>query len=224
MKEKEESNEVAYISNEGEETDDEVSNPILFSQAALNDLVRDLNLPKDKSQLLGSRLKERNLLAPKTTFSWHRHRETELVEFFSEGKDYIHCNNIYGLIEKLGLTFDFKDWRLFLDSSKRSFKAVLLLNTNQYAPIPIGHSVYLNESYENVKTILNAVEYNHHNWKICGDFKIISMLLGQQVGYTKYPCFICLWDSRDKNQHYKKIFGLFADPSKLETLTFLRIH
>ena len=34
MKEKEESNEVAYISNEGEKTDDEVSNPIIFSQAA----------------------------------------------------------------------------------------------------------------------------------------------------------------------------------------------
>ena len=140
MKEKEESNEVAYISNEGEETDDEVSNPILFSQAALNNLVRDLNLPKDKSQLLGSRLKERNL-APETTFSSYRHRETELVEFFSEGKDYVYCSNIYGLIEKLGLTYDSKDWRSFLDSSKTSFKAVLLHNTNQYAPIPIGHSV-----------------------------------------------------------------------------------
>ena len=30
------------------------------------------------------------------------------------------------------------------------------------------------------------------------------MLLGQQAGYTKYPCFICLCDSRDKNQHDKK--------------------
>ena len=55
-----------------------------------------------------------------------------------------------------------------------------------------------------MKTILNSVEYNHQNWKVCGDFKIISMILGQQAGYMKYPCFICLWDSRDKNQHYKK--------------------
>ena len=30
------------------------------------------------------------------------------------------------------------------------------------------------------------------------------MPLGKQAGYTKYPCFICLWDSRDKSQHYKK--------------------
>jgi len=37
--------------------------PVLFDQAALNDLVRDLGLPKDKSELLGLRLKERNLFA-----------------------------------------------------------------------------------------------------------------------------------------------------------------
>ena len=28
------------------------------------------------------------------------------------------------------------------------------------------------------------------------------MLLGQQRGYTKYPCFLCLWDSRAKNEHW----------------------
>jgi len=180
------------------------STPILFNQAALNDLVRDLGLPKDKSELLGSRLKERNLLAPTTTFSWYRHREKSLVEFFSKGDDYVYCSNINGLMEKLGITYNPENWRLFIDSSKTSLKAVLLHNTNKYASIPIAHSVYLKESYENVKTILDAIDYKQHNWKICGDLKIISMLLGQQSGYTKYPCFICLWDSRDKNQHYAK--------------------
>ena len=28
------------------------------------------------------------------------------------------------------------------------------------------------------------------------------MLLGQQRGYTKYPCFLCLWDNRAKNEHW----------------------
>ena len=26
--------------------------------------------------------------------------------------------------------------------------------------------------------------------------QIITILLGMQAGYTKYPCFLCLWDSR----------------------------
>ena len=30
------------------------------------------------------------------------------------------------------------------------------------------------------------------------------MLMGQQAGYTKYPCFICLWDSRARDLHWTK--------------------
>ena len=42
---------------------------ILMTQAFLNDLVRDLNLPKESAELLGSRLQNNNLLAPNTTYS-----------------------------------------------------------------------------------------------------------------------------------------------------------
>jgi hypothetical protein len=37
---------------------------------------------------------------------------------------------------------------------------------------------------------------------ICGDLEVLSMLLEQQSGYTKYPCFFCEWDSRAKSQHW----------------------
>jgi hypothetical protein len=37
--------------------------------------------------------------------------------------------------------------------------------------------------------------------------KVILMLLGQQSGYTKFPCFICEWDSRDRKQRYIKKLG-----------------
>ncbi|GBP65212.1 hypothetical protein EVAR_49012_1 [Eumeta japonica] len=30
----------------------------------------------------------------------------------------------------------------------------------------------------------------------------LNILLGQQSGYTKFPCFICLWDSRAKQGHW----------------------
>ena len=42
---------------------------------------------------------------------------------------------------------------------------------------------------------------NINGW-LCGDLKVLSILLGQQGGYTKYPCFLCLWDSRAKNEHW----------------------
>ncbi|GBN17623.1 hypothetical protein AVEN_171133-1 [Araneus ventricosus] len=33
---------------------------------------------------------------------------------------------------------------------------------------------------------------------------MLTMLLGQQAGYRKYPCFLCLWDSRARYLHWTK--------------------
>ena len=49
--------------------------PKIMSQFDLDDLVRDLDLPKESAELLGSRLRERNFLAPDSTFAWYRQRE-----------------------------------------------------------------------------------------------------------------------------------------------------
>ena len=45
----------------------------------------------------------------------------------------------------------------------------------------------------------------HHNRFIqCADLKVVSILMGLQGGYTKYMCFLCLWDSRADSDHYVK--------------------
>jgi hypothetical protein len=33
---------------------------------------------------------------------------------------------------------------------------------------------------------------------------MVNFLLDQQNGYTKYPCFLCLWDSRAKHEHWAR--------------------
>lgn len=176
----------------------------LFSQAELNDLTRDLGLPKDAAELLGSRLSERNMLAPGTSFSFYRNRERDFIPHFAEEQDLVYCKDIPGLVKMFNIEYDATEWRLFIDSSKRSLKAVLLHNGNKYASLPIAHSVHLKECYENLKHVLAKINYEDHKWMVCGDLKVISMLLGQQGGYTKYPCFLCEWDSRDKVQHYTR--------------------
>ena len=62
----------------------------------------------------------------------------------------------------------------------------------------------MKEEYENVKTLLDMIKYTRHNWELCGDFKMLAFLLGQQGGYTKYSCFLCLWNSRADEQHYSR--------------------
>ena len=91
---------------------------------------------------------------------------------------------------------------MFIDISKRSLKCVLLHNSNIYAPMPIGHSTTLKEKYA-IKTVLQHIKYEHHQWVICVNLKMVNFLLGQQSGYTKFPCFLCYWDSRDKANHWK---------------------
>ena len=39
---------------------------------------------------------------------------------------------------------------------------------------------------------------------LCGDLKVVSMLLGQQKGFTKFRCFICEWDRRARDLHWSK--------------------
>ena len=33
-------------------------------------------------------------------------------------------------------------------------------------------------------------------------FERFKHAVGSTRGYTKYPCFLCLWDSRAKNEHW----------------------
>ena len=33
---------------------------------------------------------------------------------------------------------------------------------------------------------------------------MIALLMALQLGYTKFCCFLCEWDSRDKKHHYIK--------------------
>jgi hypothetical protein len=53
----------------------ESQSPQLFAQSELNDVIRDLGLSKEKAEILGSRLKEKNLLAAGTSTYWYRSRE-----------------------------------------------------------------------------------------------------------------------------------------------------
>ena len=176
----------------------------LMTEAELCDLVRDLALTKGQAELLGSRLNEYNFLAPGTRTSHFRHRHKALVQFFAMTDAICYCTDVEGLMSSLGVEHSIEEWRLFIDSSKTSLKAVLLHNGNRYASVPIGYSTHLKETYETMSLLLEKIRYHEYNWRICGDLKVITILMGMQTGYTKYCCFICEWDSRDRKQHYIK--------------------
>jgi hypothetical protein len=113
-----------------------------ITQEEYNDLVRDLNLSKSKAELLGSRLQQWNLLKENVRISVYRKMHEDLVEFFKMERGLVACNNINGLMQTLNINHNPLHWRLFIDLSKLSLKAVLLHNGNILPSIPIGHSVH----------------------------------------------------------------------------------
>jgi hypothetical protein len=60
----------------------ESQSPQLFTQSELNDVRRNLGLPKEKAELLGSGLKNNNLLAAGTSMHWYRSREQKITSYF----------------------------------------------------------------------------------------------------------------------------------------------
>jgi hypothetical protein len=116
----------------------------------------------------------------------------------------VACTDIDGLMQTLNINHNPLDWRLFIDSSNLSLKAVLLHNGNTQPSIPVGHSVHNKESYENMKIMMEAINYDKFIWKICGDLKVIALLLGLQQGFIKYCYFFCERDSRARSLDYSR--------------------
>ena len=116
----------------------------------------------------------------------------------------VACTDIDGLMQTLNINHIPLDWRLFIYSSQLSLKAVLLRNGNTLPAIPVDHSVHNKELYENMKILMEAIDYDKFKWQICGYLKVIALLLGLQQGFTEYCCFICEWDSRARFLHYSR--------------------
>lgn len=175
-----------------------------LDQPQLNDMVRDLGLSKEQSELLASRLKEIGSLERGVKGTYYRNRDKPFRKYFDSDQSLVYCVDVDGLIGELGVEHHPDEWRLFIDSSMTSLKAVLLHNGNELASVPLAHSTKLSENYFNMGYLLRKINYQQHQWKICTDLKVVTLLLGQQSGFTKYPCFLCEWDSRAREKHYRQ--------------------
>jgi len=138
-----------------------------FTQSELNDLKRELQLTKEESELLGLRLREKDMLASRVKFSLYRNREKEFRKYYAQEDQLVFCRDIRNLLHQLGQgEYYYSTWRLFIDSSKRSLKAVLLHNSNVLASVPLAHSTKLSESYETLRLVLEKIKYHEHEWQI----------------------------------------------------------
>lgn len=131
-----------------------------------------------------------------------RQRSSKLAECFAKKGNIYYCKDIPNLFNEMNQDFVVNEWRLFIDGNKTSVKAVLLHNGNEKPSIPVAYAVNIKESYDAMKKVLSLIQYRRFNFQIVADYKVIAFLMGLQSGYTKYCCYLCLWDSRADSQHY----------------------
>lgn len=78
-------------------------------------------------------------------------------------------------MEEVGIPYNKNQWRLFIDCSKTTLKAILLHNGSKYQSISIAYSIILKETYENLQLILDLIKYKENEWKICTDLKLVAI-------------------------------------------------
>lgn len=182
--------------------------PHCITQKDFNDLVRDSRMTKEVSEVVGSRLKLWNLVGNdfKITAGRKRGHTVQFDEHFDlyedETKKIGYCNNVDELLKEVGQRHISNEWRLFIDSSVESLKGVLLHNGNKHPSVPIVYSRNTSENYENMKLILELINYNQHKWMICCDLKVVGILTGVKKGFSSYQCFLCVWEGRKRHLHY----------------------
>jgi hypothetical protein len=71
----------------------------------------------------------------------------------------VYCNDVDSLLDALGEHYNPGEWRLFIDSSTLSLKAVLLHNGNEKPSIPLAFVAHMKELYDNMKFLLTMIQY-----------------------------------------------------------------
>jgi hypothetical protein len=69
-----------------------------ITQEVLNDIIKNLDLPKSKAELMGSRLQQSNFLKENVRISVYRKRHEDLVRFFKMERGLVACTDIHGLM------------------------------------------------------------------------------------------------------------------------------
>jgi len=86
-------------------------------------------------------------------------------------------------------------WCIFIDSSKSSLKDALMYKHNLFLTLPIAYA-NVKEDRSSIGKLLELIKYNAHTWLIMCDLKVLNLIMKLKCGYSKYPCFYCMFDSR----------------------------
>lgn len=163
-----------------------------FTKVGLDNLMKDFEFSKIKSERLSSRFNDMCLLDPSCKVTQFRDRSDYIQPYFTQyDLKTVYLNDIEGLFRNIyQFPYNQKDWRLFIDSGKGSLKAILchigksIINLkkiifllliffkigNRFPKIPLFYSKGFGEDYFCIKIVMELIQYEKYKW--VGDFFI----------------------------------------------------
>jgi len=81
-----------------------------ITEGELNDLIRDLELPKNKAELLASRLQQWNLLHHSMKVTTFRTRNQKFEQFFKTTGYFTYCKDVDGLMDAMHMRHSPEQW------------------------------------------------------------------------------------------------------------------
>jgi len=93
-----------------------------ITEGELNDLIRDLERPKNEAELLASKLQQWSLLHQSMKVTTFCTRNQEFEQFFKTVGYLTCCKDTDGLMDAMHMRHSPEQWRLFIDASKTILK------------------------------------------------------------------------------------------------------
>ena len=152
-----------------------------LDQSELYNLVRSLSQPFTRiCETIGFLPSNENLLGKGTQITLYGSRDQEFRNFF-----FLMDHLFYA---------SWKVWTFRLETFywlfQSKFDMCSFAQQKQYA------TSILSQCKRRIwSTSESSLLIDTHKWIICVNLKLVKFRLGQQSGYTKFPCFLCLWDS-----------------------------
>jgi hypothetical protein len=120
------------------------------------------------------------------------YRRKDIAQYFALAGDLVYCTDNDKIMAAIGQKREIDEWRLFVDSSNHNLKTGLLHDDNKHPSIPTAYVVHVKDT--------DKINYKKHCWNAGGDLKIVAILLGMELGYTKCCFFFFANDIADRGQ------------------------
>lgn len=145
-------------------------------------------MSKYENEFLASCLKEKCLLRDDVCITPFIKGNNYMIFFFLVDGPLSFCNNIDELFHGFGQERVPSEWRLLIDSSKRSLKAVLINNDNKKMHSQSTFNSSWRSDYENIQVLLDSIKHLEYMWKLKVDWNID----GTTAGIDEILPFLCL--------------------------------